>query len=352
MTSDSKRWTENLSEVEFERLKSYEYSGRLNEVLLEAFDFWTDVGLVAVLYAYSQPDVSVFYDDPIIGVLTSSGFSECDIGTTPPDRDQALFYSLFAAALVFLVINVIVRACIALYKIVYLELSEMSALKRYAYFIIGIVATIVSPHNGLFFLDTVVGRGTKEKDVVVFTKREIKLDALLLSMEDIPQFVVSLKKKRVDRGSCLYLISSYTWFVDSSNLLCVRSFWRRSDRVLVVDDCDGVVDPDRGWKYRCKPLQAQRVLQTHCERRDDYGLFGRCLDYVEKIPEDYLLSYVRIKEDFIGCRTQTCGLQPYRLLDLTVTHQVTSYLISFSACPPRLRICSESRYNNECYKAL
>lgn len=192
MLSDSKRWTEDLSEVEFERLKSYEYAGRVNEVFLEAFDFWTDLGLVAVLWVYSQPDVSISYDDPIIGVLTSSGFSQCDIGTTPPERDAGLFYSLFVAALVILIMNTVVRAGIAVYRITRIEPGEMPAVKKYVYYLIGIVATVVSPHNGLFFLDTIVGRGTLEKDVIVFTKREIQLDALLLSMEDFPQFVIQV----------------------------------------------------------------------------------------------------------------------------------------------------------------
>lgn len=191
MASESKRWLENLSEIEYERLKSYEYSGRVNEVLLEAFDFWTDLGLVAVLWVYSQPSVAISYEDPVIGVLTSSGFSQCDIGTTPPERDAGLFYSLFVASLVILVLNVVVRAVLAVYRITLLDVGDMNPAKKYAYYLVGVVATVVSPHNGLFFLDTVVGRGTQENDVIVFTKREIKLDALLLSLEDIPQFVVS-----------------------------------------------------------------------------------------------------------------------------------------------------------------
>lgn len=194
MAEEHRAWASELSELEYERLKSFEYSGRLNEILIEGFDFWTDLGLIAVLFVFSSENVDVQYEDPIIGVLTATTFTQCQTGDAAPDRDRSLFRALFVAALVLQVVNVIVRACIAVGKLCYKE--TIDGIKKAALYIAGVIFVIVSPHNGLFFIDTVFQRSTDAEGVIEFTQREILLDVLLIGLEDLPQFVVSQSQLR------------------------------------------------------------------------------------------------------------------------------------------------------------
>mmetsp|Transcript_11426 Transcript_11426/g.13100 ORF Transcript_11426/g.13100 Transcript_11426/m.13100 type:complete len:258 (-) Transcript_11426:435-1208(-) len=180
---DGNDWKESLSKAELERLKSYERSNRINEIVVDTFDFWTDLALIAVLWVYSE---GINPEGSFLSILASSG----DPGCQSPVQDRDLFYSLFLASLCVLLISQVARIVIAVHRIALNSKLEEIEAKDKPWLLLGVIVTQFSPHNGQLIIDHRFEESGFQTNVIRYTRVEKNTNLAILALEDFPQFVI------------------------------------------------------------------------------------------------------------------------------------------------------------------
>lgn len=179
-------WHHDLSEYELQRLQFFVLSGRINDTLIEVLDFWTDLAFLATLFVFSQPGNPA---ESFLGVIAATS------GMTPlatEERDFGLFNDLFIAGAFFLVINIVARIFLAVSRAVrYKDIFQVGS-GAWARWFVGMLICIIEPHNGLLFIDSIVKKDAYIRSDYKSTKEEIKLNSMLLFLEDLPQFILQI----------------------------------------------------------------------------------------------------------------------------------------------------------------
>lgn len=198
-------WHKHLTDHELQRIQFFVLSGRINETLLEVVDFWTDVVFMATLWLFAQAGSP---GDSFLGVLASTGdVSTSDYEEETGERDYDLFRNMAIVASTILVFNVVMRSLIALKRLK--RRDEFKNLWDWAQFIVGIFITIVEPHNGLLWIDSIFEDKVYLKSDYNSTVQEIKLNLLLVCAEDLPQFVLQIIFANVVKRQAL----TVSWYV-------------------------------------------------------------------------------------------------------------------------------------------
>mmetsp|Transcript_16623 Transcript_16623/g.20528 ORF Transcript_16623/g.20528 Transcript_16623/m.20528 type:complete len:257 (-) Transcript_16623:28-798(-) len=182
---DSEDWKETLDKAEYERLRTYEKSGRIHETLVDIFDFWTDLALIAVLYIYSKGNDP---DARFLQILASSTFTGCG----DPFQSEDLFWNLFIASVVVMCISQFIRLLIACHRITLNSKMEDVEAKDRPWLLLGVIITQFSPHNGQLVIDSRFEKSGFQTDVVRYTKVEMFTQVIILFGEDFPQFVIQV----------------------------------------------------------------------------------------------------------------------------------------------------------------
>mmetsp|Transcript_1804 Transcript_1804/g.5620 ORF Transcript_1804/g.5620 Transcript_1804/m.5620 type:complete len:257 (+) Transcript_1804:43-813(+) len=177
------QWHHELSEYELQRLQFFQLSGRINETLIEILDFWTDIVFVATLFVFSQEGNPV---NSFLGFLAATG----NLPEVDGQRDFDLFRRLFIVGSIIMLFNVVARFAVALTRLKYVKFFDGAT--DWVRFLVGIFVCQVEPHNGILFIEGIVKNDLPPKSDYDSTLTEIRMNALLLLAEDIPQFIIQV----------------------------------------------------------------------------------------------------------------------------------------------------------------
>ncbi|CAK9067862.1 Uncharacterized protein SCF082_LOCUS34276 [Durusdinium trenchii] len=173
----------SLTEMELQRLRLFETQTRVNQILIQTVDFITDIGFVCSLYLFSEPGEP---GDSFLGVLAQTY-------SLPGDepRDFDLFRALFGVSLFFLLLNVLVRLfwAASLYR---KYKDQIDGPKDHAHFLLGALITQAEPHQGTWYIQNLVRDESPPPSDYQYYKQQRNQDVLLLSIEDLPQFILQI----------------------------------------------------------------------------------------------------------------------------------------------------------------
>lgn len=170
---------------ELSRLRSYELTGRLHNVILEVFDLGTDIAFVLVLY--SQAGLLML--PPTFDFYKAVTGDSCT--TEPPGLEPKIFMQMAIASTVFIVLCFVYRSYMAIYQILGSK-GDINSPFKVMWVTAGFVVSLIDPWNGAIMINSVVVHNRLECSDYQFAKAELRSDLMLILLEDFPQLCIQI----------------------------------------------------------------------------------------------------------------------------------------------------------------
>lgn len=194
-----------MTPEQLRQLKSLKRSARINRVVLQVFDFWTDLVFLASVYVQSKrAAIDTDIGDNNSGILlewlastSSAGLPTNETISSPEDRD--LYNILFYAGITLMLVNSGWRFLLAVASI--RRHSEISGHQEWSKWLIGVAVTVFEPKTGLDLIDSVMDIDHIYEDDKKYLKRESRLQASMILFENLPMFIIQVVYATSSSGS-------------------------------------------------------------------------------------------------------------------------------------------------------